>query len=73
MNVVLNGEPRTLEPDTTITDLLQTLDVPPEGRGVAVAIDAEVVPRGQWARTAIPDGARVEVNCVSCTWPPDER
>jgi sulfur carrier protein len=28
---------------------------------VAVAVDAEVVPRGQWAATELHDGARVEV------------
>ena len=61
MNLVLNGEPATIADDTTITGLLATLDVPPEGRGVAVAVDAEVVPRGQWARTVLHDGARVEV------------
>jgi sulfur carrier protein len=33
----------------------------PEGRGVAVALDGEVVPRGQWQRTDLDDGARVEV------------
>ena len=30
-------------------------------RGVAVAVDAEVVPRGEWETTTIDDGARVEV------------
>ena len=30
-------------------------------RGVAVAVDAEVVPRGAWATFAVADGARVEV------------
>jgi len=62
MNVVLNGAVRELADGiTTISDLLATLDVPLEGRGVAVAIDAEVVPRGAWAATVLEDGARVEV------------
>ena len=30
-------------------------------RGVAVAVDAEVVPRSEWARRRLDDGARVEV------------
>jgi sulfur carrier protein len=28
---------------------------------VAVAVDAEVVPRGQWAQTQLHEGARVEI------------
>jgi sulfur carrier protein len=30
-------------------------------RGVAVAVDGEVVPRGQWTSTELHDGQRVEV------------
>ena len=30
-------------------------------KGVAVAVDGEVVPKAQWAGTALVDGARVEV------------
>ena len=36
--------------------------LPAAGRGVAVAVDAEVVPRGEWPRrTSSQEGARVEV------------
>ena len=31
------------------------------GRGVAVALDGEVVPRGEWASTAVREGQRLEV------------
>jgi len=34
---------------------------PDGGRGVAVAVDGEVVPRGDWPGTALRDGQRVEV------------
>jgi sulfur carrier protein len=44
-----------------VTDLLGRLDVPPDARGVAVAVDAEVVPRGAWASTPLAEGAEVEV------------
>ena len=33
----------------------------PDARGVAVAVDGEVVPRTVWDTFAIADGARVEV------------
>ena len=37
------------------------MDVEPEGRGVAVALNGEVVRRGSWQQTELPDGARIEV------------
>lgn len=61
MNVVLNGEPTTLADGATVSSALETLDLPGAGRGVAVAVDAEVVPRGQWAQTELHEGARVEI------------
>jgi sulfur carrier protein len=59
MTIVLNGEARELPPGTTVRGLLEALDVTVSG--VAVAVDAEVVPRGEWDRTKLDDGARVEV------------
>jgi sulfur carrier protein len=61
MNVVLNGEPTTLAEGATVESALVVLDLPGAGRGVAVAVDAEVVPRGQWGRTELHEGARVEI------------
>ena len=34
---------------------------PADGRGVAVALDGEVVPRGEWSTTAVREGQQVEV------------
>ena len=59
MNVVLNGTPTDLPADVTIVEVLAHLQAPE--RGVAVAVDAEVVPRSQWERTALHEGAHVEV------------
>ena len=61
MTVVVNGEARELVPGTTVRGLLNALAVPGGERGVAIAIDAEVVPRGEWDTTELDDGARVEV------------
>jgi len=59
MNVVLNGRPAELGDEATIADVLAHLGAPE--RGVAVAVDAEVVPRGEWPRTRLHEGAQVEV------------
>ena len=61
MRVVLNGEPRELAAGTTVAGVVAAMPGAPEGRGVAVAVDGEVVPRGQWPRTALTEGARLEV------------
>ena len=59
--ILVNGQPTDVEPGATIADLLEHLDVPSDARGVAVAVDAEVVPRSQWTTVTVADGARVEV------------
>jgi sulfur carrier protein len=61
MKVLLNGSETELADGATVEVALESLDLPAAGRGVAVAVDAEVVPRGQWAATELHDGARVEV------------
>ena len=61
MKVLLNGEAAEFEMGATIRSALDSLDLPGAGRGVAVAIDAEVVPRGQWDATTLHEGARVEI------------
>jgi sulfur carrier protein len=61
MNVTVNGEPTALEDGATVESALHALDVPGGIRGVAVAVDAEVVPRGEWPTTELHDGARVEI------------
>ena len=61
MRVVLNGAEAELADGATVAAAVQSLDLPAAGRGVAVAVDAEVVPRGEWAATELHDGARVEV------------
>jgi sulfur carrier protein len=61
MRVRVNGEHRDIEDGATVRDVVILLDLPADARGVAVAVDAEVVPRGAWDETEIADGAQVEV------------
>lgn len=56
MRLTVNGEDRELVEGTTVADL-----VGDRRRGVAVAVNHEVVPRGLWTDTALADGDRVEI------------
>jgi sulfur carrier protein len=59
--VRLNGEERELADGATVVDALVLLGVPLDARGVAVAVDREVVPRGAWELTPLTGGAQVEI------------
>lgn len=61
MLVTLNGETREVPADATVTGALELIGVPADGRGLAVAVDGVVVPRGTWERTELSDGAKIEV------------
>lgn len=59
--IFLNGNPRENGAGETVAAILGLLELGADARGVAVAVDGEVVPRAGWTTFAIPEGARVEV------------
>ena len=61
MNATVNGEARVLPAGATVASVLVLLDVAPDARGIAVAVDGEVVSRSRWDATALHDGSTVEV------------
>jgi thiazole synthase len=61
MRIELNGEVRELAAGATLAEAARAAGAPEERRGVAVALDGEVVPRGEWEATALRDGQAVEV------------
>jgi sulfur carrier protein len=61
MKVLVNGEARELPEGTTVAGLLGHLDLDAARRGVAVAVDAEVVRRRAWESHVLAEGMRVEV------------
>ena len=61
MKVLLNGEQRDLADGANVRDAVVAAGAPDEGRGVAVALGGEVVPRGRWDAQTLADGQRVEV------------
>ena len=59
MKVVVNGNPQALPDGATVADVVRF--VSPLARGVAVAVNGEVVPRTGWPGAALRDGDQVEV------------
>jgi sulfur carrier protein len=59
--ITVNGTEAQLPDGARIADVLDALGVEPGRRGVAIAVDGEVVPRTQWDSTSLAAGARVEV------------
>jgi sulfur carrier protein len=59
MTVTVNGEPRALAPGITLADIVSL--VTRSAKGVAAAVNGEVVPRRAWPDTQLADGAQVEI------------
>ncbi len=59
--IVLNGQDSDLPAGETVVGALARLGLSADARGVAVAVDGEVVPRAAWESFALSAGARVEV------------
>ena len=61
MNVELNGDPVTLPDGASVGEAIEVSGAAAQQRGVAVAVDGEVVPRSEWDRTGLREGQKVEV------------
>jgi sulfur carrier protein len=59
VDLTVNGEDRTLPGPISVADLVNELT--DQMRGVAVAVNGEVVPRSAWGRTELRRGDAIEV------------
>jgi sulfur carrier protein len=60
VKIELNGERQSVREGATVAEVVQLAGAE-STRGVAVAVDAEVVPRSVWESTRLFEGQRVEV------------
>ena len=60
MTVFVNDQPRVLATGAQLADLLRELGLA-ERKGVAIAINDEVVPRSTWPTRALGEGERILV------------
>ena len=61
MRVRVNGQERDVENAATVLDVLALIDVAADARGVAVAVERDVVPRGEWPSRVLTEGEQVEI------------
>jgi sulfur carrier protein len=58
MKVIVNGDSVEISDGASVATLVESLGLP--SKGIAVAVDWEVLPRSEW-HTSLSDGAKVEV------------
>ncbi|HEY8546272.1 MAG TPA: sulfur carrier protein ThiS [Acidimicrobiales bacterium] len=63
VRVVVNGETHEWDGPLSVDDLLGRLDL--DRRGLAVALNGEVVPRSTWADRDVADGDHVEILTIA--------
>jgi sulfur carrier protein len=61
MIVHVNGQHREVLPPVWLRDVLDLPDGAATPRGIAVAVDGQVIPRSQHSNTELKEGARVEI------------
>ncbi len=59
MRILVNGEERELAGEATLSDLLDGLGL--EVEGIAIAVNMEIVRRGDYAGTMFSEGDEVEI------------
>src|ERR1700743_3842234 len=61
MRIELNGETVEVAESAATAQAARAAGAPRSRRGVAIAVDGEVVPHSEWESTPLADGATVEV------------
>jgi thiamine biosynthesis protein ThiS len=59
MTIVLNGEPKEIPADSTVTALLDELGLTPER--LAIEVNRRIIRRADWPSTTLAEGDKVEV------------
>ena len=61
MQLTVNGQEQSVDDASTLLDLLIEMNFNAEQKGIAVALNAEVVARAMWADTRLCHGDRVDI------------
>jgi len=61
MIIHVNGQAREVAPPVRLSQVLDLAEGASTRRGIAVAVNGQVIPRSQHASTELTDGAKVEI------------
>ncbi len=61
MQLVVNGQNRAVTDASTLADLLTAMNFDPDQKGIAIAVNAEVIAHAMWASTRLCNGDRVDI------------
>jgi len=61
MIIRVNGQLRDVDPPMRLSEVLDLAEGAVAARGIAVALNGEVVPRSQYATIELTEGATVEI------------
>jgi sulfur carrier protein len=61
MQVMINGQQQELRAGATVASVIRAMQGVREGRGIAVALKGEVIPRSAWQSTELSEGDQIEV------------
>lgn len=61
MQLIVNGQEQSVDGASTLLDLLIEMNFKAEQKGIAVAVNAEVIARAMWADMRLRNGDRVDI------------
>ena len=61
IKIRVNGEEKTVRPNSNVHELLIALELNPTQSGIAVAVDREVIPKTAWQTTELRENSEVEI------------
>lgn len=59
MNIIINGESRNFDDNTTLENLLKELSL--EGKVMAAAVNMDIVKQDNWSNHKLNDGDKLEL------------
>jgi thiamine biosynthesis protein ThiS len=59
ISIITNGQPRAVQPGSTVADLLRELKIAPTY--VVVQLNGEIVPRTDFGQTTLEENSNVEI------------
>lgn len=61
MKIYVNGQEESVEKNITLEEFLKTKRISKEDKGIAIALNDDVISKSEWSSRTLEEGARVEI------------